>query len=130
MAARILIAEDDESILASLDFLMRRHGYRVRLARDGREAISAAFDFLPDLVLLDIMMPLNSGLDACAAIRGNPKLRDTRILILTARGGAGEVSRGMAAGADDYLIKPFSTHDLVARVRQLIESASERPGIG
>jgi DNA-binding response OmpR family regulator len=123
MPARILIAEDDESIVASLEFLMRRCGYELRTVRDGAQAIAIAEALQPHVVILDVMLPRCSGLDVCRAIRASSALRETRILMLTARGGTGERARGLAAGADEYLTKPFSTHDLVARVKALVDAA-------
>lgn len=126
MAARILIAEDEESIVTSLEFLMHRGGFETRVARDGEQALAQVSDFRPDVVILDLMLPRRSGLEVCRAIRADPTLRGTRVLMLTAKGGVNEVSRGLSAGADDYIIKPFSTQDLVARVRAL--AAAPAPG--
>jgi two-component system alkaline phosphatase synthesis response regulator PhoP len=123
--ARVLIAEDEDSIVASLEFLMRRCGFETRVARDGESAIACLPEFRPNLVLLDIMLPGRSGFEVCGAIRADADLGGTRVLMLTARGGTGEEARGMAAGADDFMIKPFSTHELVARVRVLLET--EKP---
>lgn len=120
MAARVLIAEDEPSIMTSLDFLMRRCGYETRLAADGEEALAALPEFRPDLVILDLMLPRVSGLDICRGIRANAALEATRVLMLTARGSAGDVNRGLDAGADDYVVKPFSTQDLVRRVKALL----------
>jgi DNA-binding response OmpR family regulator len=120
MSSRILIAEDEDSIVASLDFLMRRCGFETRIARDGEAAIGCLGQFMPDVVLLDIMLPGRSGFEVCGAIRADARLGGTRVMMLTARGGTGEVARGMAAGADDFMLKPFSTHELVARVRALL----------
>ena len=120
MNKRVLIAEDEESIVASLDFLMRRAGYATCIARDGPAALLRVADFAPDLVLLDIMLPGRSGYDICARIRENPVLHATRVLMLTARGSSADEARGMAAGADAYLTKPFSTQELVGRVRELL----------
>ena len=120
MSSRILIAEDEDSIVASLDFLMRRCGFETRIARDGEAAIACLGQFMPDVVLLDIMLPGRSGFEVCGAIRADARLGGTRVMMLTARGGTGEVARGMAAGADDFMLKPFSTHELVARVRALL----------
>jgi len=123
---RVLIAEDEESIVASLDFLMRRCGFETRVARDGNAALAALADFKPDVVLLDIMLPGRSGFEVCRAIRDDAALGATRVLMLTAKGGAGEVAKGMAAGADDYMIKPFATRELVARVNALLGRATAR----
>ncbi len=119
-AARVLIAEDEPSIATSLEFLMRGCGHSTHLARDGAEALAALASFRPDIVILDIMLPSVSGLEIARRIRGDPAFARTRILMLTARGGTAEVVRGLATGADDYVVKPFSTHDLVARVRALL----------
>jgi two-component system, OmpR family, alkaline phosphatase synthesis response regulator PhoP len=120
MPTRILIAEDEDSIVASLEFLMRHAGFETRVARDGDAAIASLAEFRPHLVLLDIMLPGRSGFEVCRFIRGEPSLAGTRVLMLTARGGMHDAQRGMDAGADEYMSKPFSTKDLVARVRQLL----------
>jgi len=124
---RVLIAEDEESIVASLEFLMRRCGFETRIARDGNAALASLADFRPDVVLLDIMLPGRSGFEVCRAIRGDARLGATRVLMLTAKGGAGEVAKGMAAGADDYMIKPFATQELVARVNALLARPDAQP---
>lgn len=118
--ARILIAEDEPSIVASLDFLMRHAGHETRHAGDGVAALAAVADFRPDVVILDLMLPRKSGLDVCREIRARADSAATRVLMLTARGSAHDLARGMDAGADDYVVKPFSTQDLVARVRALL----------
>jgi len=123
MKRRVLIAEDEESIVASLDFLMRQCGFDTRVARDGELAIASLAEFRPELVLLDLMLPRASGLEVCRAIRADASLAGTRVLMLTAKGGAHDESRGMDAGADDYLTKPFSTRELVARAKALLEAA-------
>ena len=125
---RVLIAEDEESIVTSLEFLMRRCGYETRIARDGNAALASLAEFRPHVVLLDIMLPGRSGFEVCRAIRADAELGATRVLMLTAKGGAGEVAKGMDAGADDYMIKPFATRELVARVKSLLARTAARPG--
>ncbi|MCD6042653.1 MAG: response regulator receiver [Burkholderiales bacterium] len=120
MPHRILIADDEPNIVASLEFLMRKCDYEVRVARDGEEALQLAEAFRPDLVLLDVMMPRRSGFEVCRLLRENPALRPVRIVMLSARGRDVEVGKGLALGADAYVTKPFSTKELVAKVRELL----------
>jgi len=117
---RVLIAEDEPSIVISLEFLMRNDDYDVRIARNGREAIELAQSFLPDVLLLDVMMPEHDGFEVCRRIRGNSALQKVRIIMLTARGLDAERDAGLANGADAYVTKPFSTKELRAKVRQLM----------
>lgn len=124
MAARVLIAEDEETILESLEFLMRRAGYEIRSARDGNAALREMAAFTPQLVLLDLMLPQRSGLEVCRAIRANPGWRSTRVLMLTAKGGSQDVALGLEAGADGFIVKPFSTRDLTERVAALLAGVS------
>ncbi|HEX4944684.1 MAG TPA: response regulator [Usitatibacteraceae bacterium] len=120
MAKRVLIAEDEPSIVTSLEFLMRQGGFETCTAADGEEALSLLAIFRPHLVLLDIMLPRRSGLELCRLIRADASLAGTRVLMLTAKGGHRDIERGLEAGADDYVTKPFSTHDLVARAQALL----------
>ncbi len=120
MAAKILIAEDEPNIVTSLQFLLQESAYEVRVARDGDEALQLVESFMPDLVLLDVMMPGRNGFEVCRKIRENPALRRIRIVMLTARGRDAERDEGLALGADAYMTKPFSTKELVAKVRQLL----------
>jgi DNA-binding response OmpR family regulator len=121
MSIKILIADDEPNILISLEFLMKREGFEVVLARDGQEAIDAIVRERPALVLLDVMMPVKTGFDVCHEVRNNEALRDTRIVMLTAKGRDTDVAKGMALGADAYMTKPFSTRDLVQKVREMLE---------
>jgi len=135
VAKRVLIAEDEPSIVTSLEFLMRRAGYETRVASDGEEALQLLPVFRPHLVLLDIMLPRRSGLEVCREIRADASLAGTRVLMLTAKGGRHEQERGLEAGADDYVTKPFSTQDLVARAQSLLADpilrlAPDAPGRG
>ena len=119
-APKVLIAEDEPNIVTSLEFLLRENDYEVRVARDGEEALRLAESFLPDVVLLDVMMPLRNGFEVCRSIRENPALRLVKIVMLTARGREAERAQGLALGADAYVIKPFSTKELLARVGELL----------
>jgi two-component system, OmpR family, alkaline phosphatase synthesis response regulator PhoP len=121
MSRRVLVVEDEESILASLEFLMRQSGYDTRVARDGDAAVACLPEFRPDLVILDLMLPGRSGVEVCRFIRDASDLAHTRVLILTAKGGAPD--EAAASAADAYVSKPFSTRELVARARSLLEQA-------
>lgn len=118
--SRVLIVEDEQNILLSLEFLLGKEGYAVSTACDGAAALRALQEQTPDLVLLDVMLPLIDGFELCRLIRENPALRGTRIMLLTARGRDSEIARGLALGADNYLTKPFSTRDLMEKVRSLL----------
>lgn len=121
MSQKILIADDEPNILISLEFLMKREGYEVVVARDGQEAIDAIERERPALVLLDVMMPIKTGFDVCHEVRANDALRDTLILMLTAKGRDTDVAKGLALGANAYMTKPFSTKELVQKVREMLE---------
>ncbi|MEQ1438334.1 response regulator [Fontimonas sp. SYSU GA230001] len=117
---RVLIADDEENIVVSLEFLLRRLGCDVSVARDGAEALRQAQATVPDLILLDVMMPGVSGYDVCQQLRADARFAGTRIVLLTAKGREAEIARGRALGADDYIVKPFSTRELSARIRALL----------
>ncbi len=118
----LLIVDDEPNILLSLEFLMKREGYQVHLARDGVEALEAIAALRPDLVLLDVMMPRKTGFEVCQEVRANEALKSTRILMLTAKGRDTDIAKGLALGADAYMTKPFSTKELVEKVRQMLQS--------
>jgi DNA-binding response OmpR family regulator len=120
MSKKILIADDEQNIVISIEFLLRREGFDVQVAGDGEEALAKVRGEKPDLVLLDVMMPKMNGFDVCQAVRADPDLSDTRILMLTAKGRDTEVSKGLGLGADGYMTKPFSTKELLAEVRKLL----------
>jgi len=124
MNQKILIADDEPNILISLEFLMKREGYEVVVARDGQEALDAIERERPDLVLLDVMMPIKTGFDVCHEVRASEHLRQTRILMLTAKGRDTDVAKGLALGANAYMTKPFSTKELVQKVREMLEAAA------
>ena len=116
----ILVIEDEPDILEVIEYNLAREGYRVKTAREGDEGLQRARRDSPDLVLLDIMLPRRSGLEVCREIRADASLAGTRVLMLTAKGGQRDHERGLEAGADDYVTKPFSTQDLVARAQALL----------
>lgn len=120
MPKRILIADDEPNIVISLEFLMQHAGYEVQSAADGAEALRELDRFRPDLILLDIMLPLHDGFEVCQRIRDDPALRQMKIVMLTAKGREVEVAKGLALGADLYITKPFATRELLASVRQLL----------
>jgi DNA-binding response OmpR family regulator len=120
VAKRILIVDDEPNIVISLEFLMKREGFEVTVAGDGETALRLLAEQRPDLVLLDVMLPKKSGYEVCAAIRGDAALQATKIILLTAKGRETEMAKGMALGADTYVTKPFSTKDLLTRVKQLL----------
>ena len=117
---RILIAEDEPSIVLSLQFLLGEAGHEVITAANGSDAVALAERHKPDLLVLDIMLPVVDGFQVCRTLRANPELRDMRILMLTARGREREVARGMVLGANAYVTKPFGTRELMKTVEQLL----------
>jgi len=120
MTAKILVVDDEPNIVISLEFLLKREGYTVVIARDGQEAMEAIERERPDLVLLDVMMPKKTGFEVCQDVRTNDALQATKILMLTAKGRDTDVAKGLALGADAYMTKPFSTRDLVQKVALML----------
>ena len=123
MAHEILIVEDERNIALSLEFLMKQAGHTVRSVADGQDALDAVAELLPDLILLDINLPTLDGYAVCTKLRADERTRNIRVLMLTARGREIEREKGLAAGADDYITKPFSTRDLAERVESLLDKA-------
>ncbi len=121
MTHRILIADDEPNIVVSLEYLMKREGYEVSIARDGQQAIDAILRERPHLVLLDVMMPLKTGFDVCQEVRATESVKDTLILMLTAKGRDTDVAKGLGVGASAYMTKPFSTREMAQKVRQMLE---------
>jgi DNA-binding response OmpR family regulator len=120
MTTRILIADDEPNILISLEYLMKRQGHEVIVARDGQEALDLLRAHAPRLVLLDVMMPRKSGFEVCQELRADEALKDTLVLMLTAKGRDTDVAKGLGVGADAYMTKPFSTKELVQKVAELL----------
>lgn len=120
MSLKILVADDEPNIVISIEYLMKREGYTVLVARDGQEALDMIARERPDLVLLDVMMPKKSGFEVCQAVRASEELQATKILILTAKGRDTDLAKGLALGADAYMTKPFSTRELVQKVAEML----------
>ena len=119
----ILVVEDEETLAESIAYNMELEGYRVRRAATGPDAMTEFHRAVPDLILLDVMLPGLSGLDVCRRIRS---LSDVPIIMLTARTSEGDVVAGLELGADDYVTKPFSMRELVSRVRARLRSRLAR----
>jgi len=117
---RILVVEDEDALVTLLRYNLEAEGFTVDVAYDGEEALTAISEQLPDLVLLDWMMPKLSGIEVCRAIRADREAANIPIIMLTARGEEADRIRGLDTGADDYLVKPFSPKELVARVRAVL----------
>ena len=124
MTKTVLIADDEPNILISLEYLMKREGYRVVVAHDGQEACELIAREHHDMVLMDVMMPKKNGFDVCHEIRANATFKTMPILLLTAKGRDTDVAKGLALGANDYMTKPFSTKELAQKVRDLLEAAA------
>ena len=117
---RILIVDDEPNIVISLEYLMKKEGFEIAVAIDGEAALQQASSFVPDLILLDVMMPKKSGFEVCQALRADPALAGVKIIMLTAKGRETEVAKGLALGADAYVTKPFSTKALVLQIKSLL----------
>ena len=124
MSPKILVADDEPNIVISLEYLLKREGYNVVIARDGQEAVDAIIRERPDLVLLDVMMPKKSGFEVCQEVRSLDAVQATKILMLTAKGRDTDVAKGLALGADGYMTKPFATRELVQKVAEMLGKAA------
>jgi len=128
-APLVLVVEDEAALVTLLRYNIEREGFRVAEARDGEEAMLQIAEQMPDLVVLDWMLPLMSGIEVCRQLRRLPETRRLPIVMLTARGEEGDKLRGLDAGADDYVTKPFSPSELIARLRAVMRrSRPERDG--
>jgi two-component system, OmpR family, alkaline phosphatase synthesis response regulator PhoP len=127
VSKKILIADDEPSIVAAVEFLLRRNGYEVEVARNGEEALQLVDTSHPDLVVLDVMMPVKSGYEICKRIRERPDSQSIKIIMLSAKGRDAEVSKGLSIGADVYITKPFSTRELLAKIDDLLRQNPVAP---
>ncbi|OYX34161.1 MAG: phosphate regulon transcriptional regulatory protein PhoB [Caulobacterales bacterium 32-69-10] len=127
MTPYILVVEDEDALATLLQYNLEKEGYRVGLAGDGEEALTQVDERLPDVVVLDWMLPKVSGIEVCRRLRASAKTRNLPIIMLTARGEESDRVRGLDTGADDYLVKPFAMTELTARLRAVLRRL--RPGL-
>ena len=127
MQPYVLVMEDEDALATLLSYNLEKEGYRVVVAADGEEGMLQIEERLPDLVLLDWMLPKLSGIEVCRRIRGKSETRNMPIIMLTARGEESDRIRGLDTGADDYMTKPFSMTELIARIRAVLRRI--RPGL-
>jgi DNA-binding response OmpR family regulator len=121
LGKRVLIADDEPNIVISLEFLLSRAGFEVASVANGEDALVAILRNRPDVLLLDVMLPGRDGFEVCQAIRQDPAFATLKIVMLTAKGRAPEVTKGLALGADAYVTKPFATRELVETVKRLAD---------
>ena len=127
MQPYVLVMEDEDALATLLSYNLEKEGYRVVVAADGEEGMLQIEERLPDLVLLDWMLPKLSGIEVCRRIRGKSETRNMPIIMLTARGEESDRIRGLDTGADDYMTEPFSMSELIARIRAVLRRI--RPGL-
>ncbi len=127
MTPYILVVEDEDALATLLQYNLEKEGYRVGVAGDGEEALTQVDERLPDVVVLDWMLPKVSGIEVCRRLRASAKTRNLPIIMLTARGEESDRVRGLDTGADDYLVKPFAMTELTARLRAVLRRL--RPGL-
>lgn len=120
MSYKILIADDEPNILLSLEYLMKREGFTVLVAHDGQEALDIILREQPALALLDVMMPKKTGLEVCSLIRATDSCKHMQVLMLTAKGRDTDITKGLALGANAYVVKPFSTKELVQKIKTML----------
>jgi two-component system, OmpR family, alkaline phosphatase synthesis response regulator PhoP len=119
---KILIADDNENIREALTYLLEDEGYKLWLAKDGAEALEKAREVRPDILFLDIMMPEINGYEVCRVIKSDPDLKGIYVIMLTAKGQMAEQERGRSVGADEYIVKPFSPMEVLAKVKKIFGS--------
>ena len=119
---KILIADDNENIREALQYLLEDEGYTLSLAKDGAEALRKVREVTPDILFLDIMMPEINGYDVCRTIKNDPDLNKTYVIMLTAKGQVDEQERCKEIGADEYVVKPFSPMDILAKINNILDT--------
>ena len=120
MTHKILIVDDEPNIVMSLEFLLKKEGFQIDTAGDGDAALDKVRSFSPDLVLLEVVIPKKSGFEVCEILRADTAFAHLKIIMLTAKGRDTEQAKGLALGADAYMLKPFATKDLVAKIREVL----------
>jgi DNA-binding response OmpR family regulator len=128
MPKEILIVDDEPDVVVPIQFLMEQQGYFVMVAERGEDALDLIYQYKPDLVILDILLPGIDGYEVCEIIRLDPSCRDVKIIFLTARDREVDIAKGLSLGADAYITKPFSNTELVAKVKELLEETNEVAG--
>ena len=118
---KVLVVDDEPFICRSLSFVLRKQDYEVSEARNGEDALELIRKIRPDLVFMDVMMPKMNGFDVTRAVKSDPELKSTKIILLTARGQVADRAIGVEAGADDYMTKPFSPTNILERAKMLLE---------
>lgn len=121
MRKKVLIVDDEPNIVMSLEYLMRKNDFEVFIARNGTEALNLLSGKVPDLILLDIMMPDVDGYEICMMVRENPRLKDCKVIFLSAKSKISDIEKGLEIGADLYITKPFSTRNLLKSVNELLD---------
>ena len=124
---KILIADDNENIREALTYLLEDEGYLLSLAKNGVEALKKVREVHPDILFLDIMMPEMNGYDVCRIIKNDPDIKNTYVIMLTAKGQAAEQERGKEVGADEYIVKPFSPMEILAKLKKILYPAKVLP---
>ncbi|MBL0357530.1 MAG: response regulator [Chitinophagaceae bacterium] len=117
---KILVVDDDPYILMSLEFLMKKNGFDVMVARNGAEALDLVEKQLPDLVLLDIMMPDVDGYEICKHIKNSKKLKEAKVVFMSAKSKEADIKKGYDLGASLYITKPFSTREMMKQIKELV----------
>ncbi len=123
--SKILIVDDEPNILISLEFLMKKKGYEVFIARDGSEALKIIATDKPDVIILDIMMPNVDGYEVCQSIKKSEETKHMKVIFLSAKSKPEDIEKGYKMGADLYMTKPFSTRDLIKKVAELTPIPNE-----
>lgn len=119
-AKKIIIADDNENIREALTYLLEDEGYELWLAKDGAETLAKVREVVPDILLLDIMMPGMNGYDVCTAVKNDPVLKKVYVIMLTAKGQVTEQEHGKEVGADEYIVKPFSPMEILSKIKRVM----------